>query len=806
MLRNYIMVAVRSILRHKGHTFINITGLAVGTATCILIMLWVVDEMSFDRFHRGADHTYRLCHELVLGGTTLRTPTGGDPMATAIQAACPEVMAITRLIPGNRTEVRYGDNRFFEENIVYADSQFFSVFTYPLIQGDPRTALARGHSVVITADIARKYFGDEDPMGKVLQSWGNDYTVTGVIDKVATNSHLSFDLLRSYRSFYSDESDDVLRWGNLNVYTYLRAVPDAAVEDLEGKISSVIEERMGKQVKKEKGNSLTPYLQPLTEIHLDSDSDFVQDIAARQGSFTYVLLFIGIALGVLLIACANFINLMTAGSAHRMKEIGVRKVFGADRHRLTLQFLIESILLSFAALVVALILIEISLPFFNTMIQRDLKLEYFAHVWTIPGLVLFGLLVGLVAGIYPAVSLSLMKPVAVLKTAYRPTDSRSVLGRILVVGQYTISIALIIGTAIIYDQVNFMKKKNLGFAEDQLLVIRGLGSLPSAATVGVTLKSEIARTPGVIGAGLSSTVPGGDNIVMTNFRPEGFDSEDMLMVQMYADESYQPTFGLELTGGRNFSSQMGSDSVDALLINEAAARKLGWEDPVGKTIKERVSTPEGLGWHPRKVVGVVKDFHYTNLREAIEPLIIICSSPPFGYLSVRVETKDISHTLALIRDRWEQLCGEAPFDYFFVDQRFAELYRADEQLGKIAISFSLLAVFVACLGLFGMASHTARRRTKEIGVRKVMGATTRGIAALLTGELVKWVLIANVIAWPIAYYTMNRWLQNFAYRTSISLSVFVLSAALALVVAIATVGYQAVRAAHANPVDSLKYE
>ncbi len=349
-----------------------------------------------------------------------------------------------------------------------------------------------------------------------------------------------------------------------------------------------------------------------------------------------------------------------------------------------------------------------------------------------------------------------------------------------------------------------MKDKNLGFAEDQLLVLRGVGNLAAAAAA--TMKSEMVRTRGVIQASLSSAVPG-EEALMTNFQPEGFNEEGMLMVEMFADESCQPTFGLELTAGRNFSPQMGSDSVDALLINEAAARKLGWEDAIGKTIRVRISTPEGPGWHPRKVIGVIKDFHYTNLHESIEPLVIIWSSPsPFTYLSIRIETTDISRTLDMIRDRWDQLSGGAPFDYFFVDQRFAEQYRAEERLGKIAISFSLLAIFVACLGLFGMASHSARRRTKEIGVRKVHGATTRGIAALLTTELVKWVLIANVIAWPIAYYIMHRWLQTFAFRTSISPSIFVLSGAMTLVVAIATVGYQAVQAARANPVDSLKYE
>jgi len=768
-------------------------------------MLWVADELRFDRFHQDADHIYRLCHELTMGGTTIRTPTAGDPMGPAIQAACPEVAAITRINSGSRTEIAYGNNRFFEENILYADSQFFSVFTFPLVQGDPQTALNRRHSVVITRAIARKYFGDDDPLGKILRFRGNDeYTVTGVIEKVPSNSHLKFDFLGSFRTLFSEEvGSDTWRWGDLSTYTYIRAVPDAKIEDLENKISAVIDERLGSKIKERKGDVLRPYLQPLTDIHLYSGSDFVQDIAARPGSVTYILLFTGIALGVLLIACANFINLTTAGSAHRAREIGVRKTFGADHGRLTCQLLTESILLSLAALIIALILIELALPSFNSMIQGELEFAYFVHPLIIPGLILFAVLVGLVAGVYPAVSLSSMKPVAALKGLYRPTDSRSMLRRVLVVGQYAISIALIIGTVMIYDQVNFMKNKNLGFAADQLLVVRGLDLWP--ADPAAALLNDIAQIPGVTHTSLSSSVPGED-VQMTNFRPEGPTAEEILMVAIYADESTQPTFGLELTAGRNFSRQMGSDSLDAMLINEATARKLGWEDPVGKVISCRVGTSAGNIWQPRKVIGVVKDFHYTNLQRLIEPVVIMWIRTSYKYLTIRTETTDISRTLGMIRNKWEQRSHGVPFDYSFVDQKFAEQYRTEEGLGKIAVSFSLLAIFVACLGLFGMASHEARRRTKEIGVRKVLGATANGIVTLLTTGLVKWVLIANVIAWPIAYYIMNRWLQTFAYRTSISPGIFILSGALALVVAIATVSYQAVHAARANPVDSLKYE
>jgi len=468
------------------------------------------------------------------------------------------------------------------------------------------------------------------------------------------------------------------------------------------------------------------------------------------------------------------------------------------------QFLLESIFLSLAALVIALIVIELALPSFNTMIERDLGLDFHAYPWMLLGFALFAVLVGLIAGIYPALSLSSIKPAAGLKGLHRSTESRSIFRRILVIGQYTISIALIIGTAMIYNQVSFMKNKNLGFAKDQLLVIRGVDDLRDAVSTRTTLRNELAQSAGVIQASLSSAVPG-ENVLMENFRPEGPNAEELLMVKIFADESCQPTLGLELIAGRNFSRLMGSDSSDALLINEAAARKLGWEDAIGKTIE--VPRTDGPGRQARKVIGVVRDFHYMGLSQPIEPIAIIWNSAaPLSYLSVRIETSDISHTLDKIRDVWNRLSGEAPFDYFFADERFAGQYEAEERLGKIAVVFSLLAIFVACLGLFGMASHAARRRTKEIGVRKVLGATTQGIAILMTTELVRGVLIANIIAWPIAYIIMNRWLQTFAYRTGIGLGVFVLSGVLTLVVATATVGYHALRAARANPVDSLKYE
>ncbi len=808
MLRNYIKVALRNIGRNKANAFIIITGLAVGMATCMLIMLWVTDELNFDNFHQDADNIYRLCSELTMGGSTRRVPTGSNPMAPAIQTACPGVMAVTRIMTGERTEIEYGDKRIFEDNIIYADSQFFSVFTFPLIQGDPQTALASAYSVVITQDIARKYFGNDDPMGKILRfSINYEYIVTGIIEKVPPNSHFSFDIIGSFRSVFPEEVDNLQNWGDLNRYVYIRTSPETEAGDIERKISSLIEGRFGNTLKKN-GVILNVYLQPLNDIHLHYDFTYEGGLDRQPGSVIYIILFTAIAIGVLLIACANFINLATASSLRRVREIGVRKTFGADLRRLIFQFLMESILYSIGALIIAILLIELALPSFNGMIQRDLSLELFVSPWIIPGLILFAVLVGVIAGIYPAVSLSLMKPVEVLKSAYCPTASRSLLRKILVVGQYTISIALIIGSATIFEQVRYMKNMNLGFAKDQLLAIRNLDYL--AATRAVSLRNEITQTAGVVGASLSSSGLGGEDILVLNFRPEEASVDDILMVVMYSDELAVPTFGLELASGRNFSSQMVSDSLEAVMINEAAARKLGWDDPVGKSIKELTRTPDGPSWQSRKVIGVFKDFHYINLRQPVEPLIMSIrhgqDTQPFRYLSIRVETKDISNTLAAIRDKWDQLSGDVPFDYFFVDDRFAEQYQTEERLEKIAASFSLLAIFVACLGLFGMASHTVRQRTKEIGIRKVLGATSRKIVFLLTTDLIKWVLIANVIAWPIAYYFMNRWLETFAYRTNISPSIFILSAVLALGAALATVAYHALRASRANPVQSLKYE
>ncbi|PWB76089.1 hypothetical protein C3F09_01215 [candidate division GN15 bacterium] len=804
MLRNYLTVALRNIVRNKLPTGINISGLAVGMATCILIMLWVADELSFDRFHQDADCIYRLCNELSMSGTVIHTPTGGDPMAPAIQAACPEVTAITRVKTGDRTDIAYGNNRIFEDKILYADSQFFSVFTFPLSQGNPKTALARRHSVVITRDIARKYFGDEDPLGKTLRFRGDDeYTVTGVIEKVPSNSHLSFDFLASYRTLYAEEGNDMGRWGDLSIYTYMRTIPDGSVEKLESKVASVVHEHVGSKISRKEGDSLRAYLQPLTDIHLYSGTAFVQEVATRQGNVTYVFLFAGIALGVLLIACANFVNLTTARSAYRAREIGVRKTFGADHGRLIFQFLMESVLLSLAALVIALILIELALPSFNAMTERDLRIEYLAHPLLIVGFVVYAILVGLIAGIYPALSLSAMKPARGLKGDCRASESRSILRRVLVVGQYTISIALIIGTAIIYNQVHFMMNKNLGFAKEQLLVVPGFDVWPSGPAAAVM--SEIAQAPGVVGVSGAWSVPGAD-AQMLNFLPEGPDADEILMTQIYADESYVPTLGLQVVAGRNFSREMGSDSADALIINEAAVRRFGWQGAIGKTISQRVTREGKRSWQPRKVIGVVKDFHYTDLRQTIQPVIIFPSAPSFKYLLIRIGTSEVSRTLDMIRERWNRLSRGYPIDYFFMDRRFAEQYESERRLGRIAVSFSALAIFVACLGLFGMASHEVRRRTKEIGVRKVLGATIRGVAAILASDMVKWVLLANAIAWPIAYCVMSRWMQTFAYRTSIGPGVFILAGALTLVLALATVGYHAVRAARTNPVESLKYE
>jgi putative ABC transport system permease protein len=799
MISNYFKIAIRNILRHKVYSFINIVGLAVGMACTILILLWVQYELSFDLYHEKADRIYRLVTYGAIGkmkgGYAVSNYIAGKILAKDY----PEVERSARFqkIPF-KILIQYKDKQFFEDNIFMADDTVFNIFTFPFIKGGPQDALKRAYSIVITEDMAQKYFGNEDPIGRVIKADNKfEYTVTGVMKSVPPNSHfifnalVSFETLRYVHENYQEEIEE--DWLDHDNYTYLLLREAYDYRDLEKKFPAFIEKYMGETLKA-LGAKVEYFLQPLTQIHLNSILGHDMD----NGNMAYVYAFSIIAIFVLFIACINFMNLSTARSASRAKEVGVRKTLGARRSNLVHQFFSETFLLSFVSFVISLGLVEIALPFFRSLTGSELSLDYIIMPRLILGYLGLVSFVAFVAGSYPAFFLSAFQPIKVLTGRIKAGATGSRIRSVLVTFQFTISIGLIIGSVISFSQLSYMKQKRLGFNKDQIAVIRIVGD--SLRKMIPTIKAELISISGIIDVAASSHVPGRVS-AWHAFVPQGYNlSQTRVMGKISINPDFIPTMGIQIVDGRNFSHEIISDQSESILINEAAARRYDWKNPVGKTIHLLMNDTN------KTVIGVVRDYHLRSLHHEIMPLYIDNDPSNFLYISTKIKPDDVSKTLRDLRKKWAEIAPDQPFDYFFLDESFDLQYRAEEKLGLIFSNFTLIAILVACLGLFGLASFTAEQRTKEIGIRKALGATVSSIVILLIKEFTKWVLLANIIAWPIAYVAMNHWLQNGAYRIKIGLGTFILAGVLALVIALMTVGYQAFKAAKANPVEALRYE
>jgi putative ABC transport system permease protein len=796
MLKNYIKIAFRNILKHKGHAFINIAGLAIGMAVCILITLWVIDELSFDRFHDRADRIYRLICDANVGGNALLIPISNAPAAPAMVSDFPEIAAAARIDETQNIAVQHGSAQFLEKDIFYGDNDIFKIFSFPIIRGDAQSPLAAPYTLVISEEIAEKYFGDSNPIGQTFRFDNEDeYTITAVMANIPSNSQLQFNMLASFETLYAENPEQMNQWISFTYYTYVLLEKGSHPKMLEAKFPGFVDKYMGKQLSTF-GGTIKYLLQPLTDIHLYSN--LVYDFPGN-GNIAYVYLFAGIALFVLLIACCNFINLTTARSITRANEIAVRKTFGADKQSLIKQFLGEAVIYSILASLLALVIVELFLPVFNSISQRQLGLDRFEAPWIMAGFAVLAVLVGLLAGSYPALYLSSMRPYQILKGTTGKGRSRSRLRQGLVIGQFAISIVLIIGTLVVHSQINFMQNRDLGYAKEQILII------PDVQGQVNTVKTELKRVPGVLSvAAVSEAI--GESSSRSVFVPEGF-SEDQSQIMNYleVDHDFISTLGIDIVSGRDFSPDFPSDTNDAVIINEMAARTFGWDDPVGKTIKDPDPTDSGMDWHERTVIGVVKDFHSYSLHYPIEPMYITPESD-INVLVLRINAFDKDKTLAALKEQWSGIFPNLPFDYYFLDELFESMYEAEVRFGRITIGFGLLAILIACLGLFGLASYAAEQRTREIGIRKVLGASVSGILQLVTKEFILLVLIANIIAWPAAYFSMNKWLQDFAYRIDIGLGIFIISAAIAIIIALLTVSYQALRAARTNPAETLKYE
>ena len=795
MLKNYLKIALRNINKHKGYSFINIAGLAVGMTCCILILLWVQDELSYDRYNENADRIYRITYAEEIGGAFDHYALPPFPAAPAFAAELPGISAYTRL--WQRTSlIKHADNNFDERNIFYVDKDFFKIFSHEFIEGNPATALENPGSIVLTRDMAKKIFGDKDALGETLNlSTDGDLRVTGVVENVPRNSHFHFNCLVSINTIQGRRAEYLDAWLVIVGWSYLLLEENADAKILEGKIAPVVEKYTGEDARKY-GTKMFYYLQPLTDIHLKSN---LEGEIEGNGDIRYVMVFSLIALFILLIACINFMNLSTARSANRGKEVGLRKVLGAYKKRLVMQFLIESTGFAIVALILALNLIWFLLPAFNDLTGKEITMVSLLSWGVAFGLVGLVGFTGLAAGSYPAFYLSSFQPLETIRQKRQRGSGRSVLRNVLVILQFAISIVLIISTFIVLEQLNFMKNQKLGFKKEQVLAVRIRGD--GIREQLEPFRNELKKNVNIQEVSYSNGIPGSTETVLTVFQEGKPENVTHTFNYIFSDYDFLKTYEIELFQGRDFSHEFGADNEGAYLINETAVAKLGWGE---HTLEKKIGFSREV---MRPIVGIVKDFHYRSLKEVIGPLAIFLRPNQGSYSSIRMNTEDISSTLSYIEKTWNTFEKERSFDYFFVDENFDALYNSEERLSQIITFFSFIAIFVACLGLFGLASYTAEQSTKEIGIRKVLGASVGSIVFQLSQNFIKWVLVANVIAWPLTYFVLkNYWLPHFPFRISLSLLTFAAAGMMALCIAMLTVSFQSIKAAFANPVDSIRYE
>ncbi|QMU26723.1 ABC transporter permease [Adhaeribacter radiodurans] len=793
MLRNYLKISVRNLLRHKAYTFINIIGLAVGMACCTLILLYVQDELSFDTHHQQAENIYRLTVEIENNGTLEKAPVTSPPIAPQLQADFPEVKKVVRLKNPSRSLIRHGEIRSYEEGGLFADSTLFAVFTFPLTAGNPKTALAEPNSIVLSQELAIKYFGNTNPLGQVLElamDTIRQVKVTGVLAPVPGNSHIRPTFLLPFHMVSNNRTN----WWGFAYYSYILVEVNFSVKNFEAKLPGFAK----KYFPEPEGTPLALHVQPLRDVHFASEYGSHLDAPA---DIKNVYLFSALAVFIILLACINFMNLATARSQTRSKEVGVRKVIGASRKQLISQFLSESILLAFLSLLLALVLVQLSLPAFNALAGKLIQVNYFTNGGLVASLFALMLLVGLAAGLYPALFLSGYQPVQVLKGPLITSLKGAVLRKGLVVVQFTISIALIVGTVVVYSQMQYIQQKRLGFNKEQLLSIPLSGRVTQAKANNI--KNSFLNVPGVISGTATTAIPGNRGWWQTDIKPTGESKQSIIGHVFQSDFDYLKTMGMELAAGRDLSRNFATDTTKSVLLNEAAIKAFGWTsatEAIGKKIDFNNSG------NLRSVVGVVKDFNFKTLRSKVEPAIFIIAREPVYYLVLRLQPQQVPATLAALSQKWNTHDNQHPFEFSFVDENLNNLYQSEMRFGKIVGVFSGLAIFIACLGLFGLASFTTEQRTKEIGIRKVLGASLANIVSLLSKDFLKLVLLANVLAWPLSWWAMQQWLQDFEYRTPISWWIFALTGALALFIALLTVSFQTVKAAIANPVKSLRSE
>ena len=797
MFKNYIKTAFRSLLKNKGFTAINVLGLALGLATCLLIVFYVIDELSYDRFNTKSDRIYRVNTDIKYGGNTSSYAISPPPLSAALKNF-PEVEKAVRLIASTGTVFKKGNQNIIENQVAYADAGIFDVFTLPMVDGNPKNALSEPNTIVISEKAAQKYFNRTNVVGQnlFLGTENKNFKITGVIRNMPVQSHFYFDYFLSMPSLATSKDNN---WNNFSFSTYILFKEGTNPKNFETKLNILTHQHFGldNYAKMEKsGNYIRVNLTRLTDIHLLSNRQYE---LGTNNSITYVYIFSAIALFVLLIACINFMNLSTARSANRAREVGVRKVLGSSRKSLIAQFMSESIMVTLSAAIIAGLAAWALLPLFNQMSGKDLSITFQTLGWLLPSLIIIVIVVGVLAGSYPAFYLSGFQPIHVLKgklsTGFKGSNFRN----FLVVLQFSISIFLIIGTLVIFNQLSYIQHKDLGFNRNQVLVVKHVEVLENAKT----LKTEIKKIPGIENATLSGFLPTGSlrapDAVFTNKTP---DAKNALFTEIWpVDADYLNTMGMSLAQGRNFSGKLASDSL-GLIINETAARMLGYANaPLGK----KLYSPEDHKTKEYTVIGVLKDFNFKSLRDNITPVVMKLADNNDA-LSVRINAKDLTPFISKIERKWNSVSPNQHFEYSFMDEDFNNAYKFENRTGTIFLVFTFFAIVIACLGLFGLAAYAAEQRNREIGIRKVLGADVSALVAMLSKDFIKLVLISIFIATPLAWWAMHQWLQGFAYRQNLQWWVVASAALGSLIIAFITISFQSIKAAVANPVDSLRSE
>ncbi|MBT3251762.1 MAG: FtsX-like permease family protein [Candidatus Marinimicrobia bacterium] len=805
MIKNYIKIAYRNLTRNFSFSLINIIGLAIGMTACTVIFLFIQDEISFEEMHNDPSSIYRvLTIDKALGTNAQRVGITMPPLGPALPENFPEVKGAVRLTGGRQTLLKYGDNTgIFAENLRNADTNFFELFNYKLIEGNKETALLTPYSLILTESLAKNIFGEENAMGKTLSTGGDqDMIVTGIIEDLPHNTHLSFDALGSIETVrsiaISNQPEDSMRpiwletWRMIAMPTYVRFNQNVDVTGFDEKFTAFTYEQGV-------GENFEITLQPLNNVHLYS-TDIIFDSVQNKGDIKNIYIFSAIAFLILLIASVNYMNLSTARSVKRAKEVGLRKVVGSSRKQLVFQFLSESILITFISLIFAGLLIEGALIWVNSIREGVLSLNIIDNPTLLMSMIIMLIVVGVMSGLYPAFVLSKFSPSEVLKGEYKYGRRGNNLRKILVVSQFSLSIALVCLTLFVQKQMSFIQNKDLGYDREQVLL---LDTFDNSMSEGLPhLRDELEKHSSIMSAAVSGNVPG-RTFGRTGLQPEGSTEEDIWIWSILGvGYGTLPTLGMEIVEGRNFQSDRDTDSSNVVMINETAVNQLGWDNPLDKKIFFGDNDSTGS-----EIVGIVKDFHYLGLHQNIEPVVLyLIPEDQGGILTARIKQGNTQDALIYVEEKWHEVFPEHPFVYGFMDEEFDAMYRRDLTTTKIVNVFSAIAIFIACLGLFGLASHSTTQRIKEIGVRKVVGASTMNIIVLLVYDFIKWVAISNIIAWPLAWYFSNQWLESFAYRINVDILPFLIASILAMIIAVFTVLILTWRAASMNPSNALRYE